>query len=596
MPEERYSQNQNVLQMSSNQSRKALYAPVIFLIVAVTFSILVGCRGGRSNHAGLIEVNRLASVSPETAMAKLDSIDYGSLSERDRHYYDLLSVKVNDKAYVTHESDSLILDVISYYESHRDKEIYPEALYYGGRVYSDMGDYPTALSYFQRALDALGDTKNLKLKACVLSNLSWLLQQLRLYDQAIPYLKESVSIDLSCNDTINTVDDLQRLAALYYSVGNYVEARKYLSTSCDVWRNQPDSVKAFPKMLLAAIMLKTGKLDSALCYIRDIPEVIDRRNRSTALGHSAEIYLKSGILDTAYIYAKELIAPGKRVNSRIGYGVLLSPEMRYFSSIDTVEMYISDYRKILEDYFDENRNQLAMMQRTLYNYQIHERERMKAEQSKDRMRNWVIGGCFILLVMSIVILILRIRQKNTQIELHAALNNIKSLVRQLETDTRMSENIKLEEKIELIDSKSESINSLRMRLRNELLKLYRGGDSGNYISPSILQSSAYHELQEILANGKSLNDDNDLWEKLGIVIEETSPNFKSNIQLLTGGRLTVSELHTAMLIKCGVSPSEMTILFARSKGTISSRRESICEKVFDEKLGTKVIDGIIRLL
>ncbi len=111
MPEERYSQNQNVLQMSSNQSRKALYAPVIFLIVAVTFSILVGCRGGRSNHAGLIEVNRLASVSPETAMAKLDSIDYGSLSERDRHYYDLLSVKVNDKAYVTHESDSLILDV-----------------------------------------------------------------------------------------------------------------------------------------------------------------------------------------------------------------------------------------------------------------------------------------------------------------------------------------------------------------------------------------------------------------------------------------------------------------------------------------------------
>ena len=343
-------------------------------------------------------------------------------------------------------------------------------------------------------------------------------------------------------------------------------------------------------------MLKTGKLDSALCYIRDIPEVIDRRNRSTALGHSAEIYLKSGILDTAYIYAKELIAPGKRVNSRIGYGVLLSPEMRYFSSIDTVEMYISDYRKILEDYFDENRNQLAMMQRTLYNYQIHERERMKAEQSKDRMRNWVIGGCFILLVMSIVILILRIRQKNTQIELHAALNNIKSLVRQLETDTRMSENIKLEEKIELIDSKSESINSLRMRLRNELLKLYRGGDSGNYISPSILQSSAYHELQEILANGKSLNDDNDLWEKLGIVIEETSPNFKSNIQLLTGGRLTVSELHTAMLIKCGVSPSEMTILFARSKGTISLRRESICEKVFDEKLGTKVIDGIIRLL
>jgi hypothetical protein len=40
----------------------------------------------------------------------------------------------------------------------------------------------------------------------------------------------------------------------------------------------------------------------------------------------------------------------------------------------------------------------------------------------------------------------------------------------------------------------------------------------------------------------------------------------------------------------------MTNLLNRSKGAIVSRRESLCFRVFDEKLGTKVIDGIVRLL
>lgn len=79
----------------------------------------------------------------------LDSIKYDGLSDHDRHFFDFLSIKANDKAYVRHESDSLILDVIDYYSSHNKDNIYPEALYYGGRVFSDLGDLPTALRYFR---------------------------------------------------------------------------------------------------------------------------------------------------------------------------------------------------------------------------------------------------------------------------------------------------------------------------------------------------------------------------------------------------------------------------------------------------------------
>lgn len=54
-----------------------------------------------------------------------------------RMYYDLLTVKVRDKAYIRHTSDSLIRNVLRYYEHQDDKKHLPETYYYAGRVYSD---------------------------------------------------------------------------------------------------------------------------------------------------------------------------------------------------------------------------------------------------------------------------------------------------------------------------------------------------------------------------------------------------------------------------------------------------------------------------
>ena len=74
------------------------------------------------------------------------------------------------------------------------------------------------------------------------------------------------------------------------------------------------------------------------------------------------------------------------------------------------------------------------------------------------------------------------------------------------------------------------------------------------------------------------------------------PKFKENLLLLTLGKMTTAELRTALLIKIGIKPSEMIILLGKSNGAIISRRESLCLKVLDKKMGVKVIDGIIRLL
>lgn len=117
------------------------YALLVFVL------LLLGCSENK-HDSRLIDIASTISDSPQEALTRLDSIDYGKLSEADRHYYDLLSIKATDKAYITHKSDSLTLDVIDYYSRNSEDGLYPEALYYGGRVYSDLGNYPTALEFF----------------------------------------------------------------------------------------------------------------------------------------------------------------------------------------------------------------------------------------------------------------------------------------------------------------------------------------------------------------------------------------------------------------------------------------------------------------
>ena len=62
-------------------------------------------------------------------------IAFSSFDEEQRMYYDLLDLKVNDKMYVRHTSDSLIKRITAFYETYGDRDKLLESYYYMGRVY-----------------------------------------------------------------------------------------------------------------------------------------------------------------------------------------------------------------------------------------------------------------------------------------------------------------------------------------------------------------------------------------------------------------------------------------------------------------------------
>ncbi len=396
------------------------------IAVVIMLMLVISC-SQKHPDARLVEIERDVSDHPHEALRRLDSIDVNTLSGSDRHLHDFLTVKSRDKAYIYHTSDNLILDVIDYYSSHQ-REYYPEALYYGGRVYSDLGDYPTALQYFRNALEELpSDTKDLELKCRILSQTGRLLNSLRLYEDAVPYIKQSLEIGKELKDTVGVIYDLQLLGGIYMQAKKLDLAEKLLKNALNFCQNYSDD-RVLSKIVLAQVKYKTGQLDSALNLIRDAPAYQDKAIHNAALAYASNLYLKAGILDTAYTYANELIHSADHAHGETGYLVILSPQLRSYSCQDSLDSYISNYRMLLENYLNHNQQQLAITQQTQYNYSLHERERMRAEVKQKTLRIWlIVGGIGFIVIILFIVMSFTIRSKDKIIQLQLALDRISRL-------------------------------------------------------------------------------------------------------------------------------------------------------------------------
>lgn len=579
--------------------------------IALTFLLLIpGCSD--PGHDGrLTRIEETIPESPEEALSCLDSINPEDLSDADRHYYDLLTIKAGDKGYIRHTSDSTVLSVIDYYSTHKGDGLYAEALYYGGRVYCDMGDSPTALRYFRMALDNLPEnTPDIDLKANILSQTGRLLTDLRLYEEAIPYIEESIRLGEDAEDTVNMVYDIQLLGGTYFRDKKYPSAEHCFNKALSLSPNLPESFKAKSRMYLAAIKYETGDMDSALNLIRGIPESVGPIVRNNAMAYASKIYLQKDLLDSAYVYAYELVHSRDQINKETGYQTLLSPKLRKYIPSDTLYQYFNDYGRLLEAYHDNHKVELSINQQNFYNYQRHEIERRKEEARNLTLVRWIGGISSVCLILIICLLYYKNKTRKALIELHVALENTSKLNGNIngagtgsttaddnfkETGDDLREDVPDSELVKTPFLTTKAEEELREKLRKELLSLYNK-NTVIKISAVILESEAYKRVQEYIRQKQILSYENPLWDELECAVLKSSPKFKDNLQLLTQSRLTSVDLHTALLIKCHIQPTQMSIILGRSKGAIVSRRESLCLKIFGEKLGTKVIDGIIRLL
>lgn len=577
---------------------------VLFSIVTLILSVCGGCSHRKNER--LARISDTISDNPTLAIRSLDSIRPETLTDADRHFYDFLWIKANDKAYVKHHSDSLILDVIDYYSSRKTDPLYPEALYYGGRVNSDLGDYPTALQYYHKAIDVV-EERGIKASFVhsLYSQTGRLLESMRLYDEAIPYIEAALQDTRARHDTINTIHNLHLLGMTNVNSKDYAKANRYLNEALTLSSSLTDTLRrrhltASSLIYLTARHRVAGELDTAVSLIKTLPYKVRPLMRNTALAQAASVYLEAGVFDSAYKAAYELIHNKDMQGKKRGYQIILDSKLLRFSSYDSIAKYATDYATLLDKDFDSNNKTLTLMQRSSYNYNLHEIKREKAEKSNRRLWLGISVVVIVMLCLAILVLWLKYRNKRAMVKLQEAIIKISELEVSLDmhgkTGLRLSHDIGDVPDMSPDSPDMETVDGLKHNLKERLLSLYSHNADEETISPSILKSDAYAKLHRIILSGDTIKDNDPIWHELEELILSISPQFKSNLQILLNGKLTTNDYHTAMLVKCGVAPTQMALLFGRSKGTITSRRETMCKKIMGENLGTKVIDSLIRLL
>lgn len=571
--------------------------PLLVLLMAVT-----GC--SRHYDERLQHIAGIVSDNPQQALDSLASIDSDLLPERDRHFYDLLTIKAKDKAYITHTSDSLILDVMDYFDSNSGDPIYCEALYYGGRVYADMGDYPTALQYYQKALDNLtSGAETSDLRSRINTQTGSLLVQIRLYESAVPYYNEALNQAIQEKDSLSIAYAQRSLGSVYYNLGTMEDggpertrclntADSLLTKALDFSVSLPKEFSAGVRVFLADVRHANSNLGEALTMIRDTPDQINPVLRNLALADAAAIYHDAGIMDTAYMYAHELVVSEDLNNKKAGYRIILLPEFRNRIHPDTLNRYYAEYKNILEAFFDDNRNEMSLLQEGRYNYDLQKRDKEKARRSNERLR-WTIAGVVVLsLVFIILLLYSKYRDKAKIVRMRDELDELENLKYRLKNGVGEKEEV-LQKALAEGKMSLNTATALRKQLHDELTELYK--QSGNIAVPEgIVNSAIYARILDNLAKHECIDDD--MIDELQEVVLKVSPKFLSNLQILTQNKLTKQELRTALLIKSGFSSSEMTVLFARSNGAIISRKKTLGSKVLDSQESVTVISGIIRLL
>lgn len=572
--------------------------------------LFVSC-GRTPLNPTLVELEKMADTMPEVALDSLNCMLKDDLSRADKVYYDFLSVKLADKAIIDHTSDSIILPVIDYYSAHGPKARYAEALYYGGRVYHDIGDFPSAIEYYGEALNQIeGNKESLKLKGNILSQMSSLLNAMRLFNEARRYISMAIEVDKKLNDTVNLMYDLEVLGLNLMNSRNYDAAEHLFRKALNISNKKHHDAALWDSAHIAAVKNYKTEPDSAVQLIKNIPHKVmnvDKYNNDTrqlVYSYAADIYRCAGMPDSAYKYALELVKIKDAKNLKKGYAILLSDELKDLVPEDSIRAYVRHYKNAVESYMNSRGDANALIQNTQYNYSIVERDKQKALEKKRMIERWLALSVIVLLLAIIAVIYYRDKSNRTLIRLRSALDGSRKLRKQLEAGDAKGEDSGQESE-PTAESAAElsaevtteaTAEDLRRQLIVELTAVCDSKKKRLPLSPEIGNSRAYAELQNYIKEKRAIPDTSPLWGELHSVIIEASPNFDRRLQLLSPGKIKTDAYRIMLLIKSGVTPTQICVLIGRTKGALSSRRRILGLKFTDNEISPTMFDNLIYAL
>lgn len=561
-----------------------------YLMLLLSALLFVHC-GPHRYPSQLVLLDSLADHELDSAVTLMQQLKpvMSDASEYDRRYFQLLCVKVADKADLPLPSDTVAWDIVRYYEEDGDSRLLPMAYYYAARICRTQNDAPQALDYLLKANELLDDSRP-RLKGVVNSQMGYLFSQQKLYRNAVDAFKEAYRCDSINNDTTGMILNLRDIG--FDSKSPYVNYDYYLRAFNLAKQQHNDDLIADISAQLANSYYKQGIYDSAEVYIMTAINYNDPQDQNAVNAIAAKIFEKTRGAESALYHYKKLTQLNSIYAKEAGYKGLF--EYTYKRGLlDSAFVNFQQYKKSVDSIQEITATEIVAQMHASYNYQLREKENIKLKEILAYKDKILFIATLIALVIIASISIPYYRMRSRDIKLKANLEKLQSLQEEakIKNSKQISENLatirELEKRIEKLgiqdEKQKEELTLLKEKLEHKTeLGIIAQKEELETLS-RLEDVPVYQLVKEANCTPKEkvrcLTDKE--WVELCKAIDTFYPEFKKRLYGIYP--LKMQEYHICILIKLEISPIIIAALTAHSKESITATRRRLYYKSFGQK-------------
>ena len=275
----------------------SLQIQIKVLLIGLSFSLtLIGCKQKTVYPNTLLRIDSLTIHYSDSALYMLDLLDdfMPTQSEEIQMYHCLLKTKAREGCHKPHTSDSLMKQVVKYYQNNGPSEKLMEAYFLLACVYRDLNDAPFALEYYQKATNVRSENQNHLLKSRAYSQMGTLFAYQGMHFEAVDVYRKA------CYHALKECDSLD-IAELYRKLARSFAARNKMDSTMHYYElaGQYDAKGTVPERI--DVYIRRKEFDKARRILNE--------NRESYSGWG-DYYHGTNKRDSAFVYYQQALNDG----------------------------------------------------------------------------------------------------------------------------------------------------------------------------------------------------------------------------------------------------------------------------------------------
>nr|WP_297030160.1 hypothetical protein [Prevotella sp.] len=547
----------------------------------------------------------LSQDSARSALTILDSIrpDLSKMGKSTQMRYQLVYAKGMNKGYVDFTKDSLMKEIVDYYDNHGTCQQQMLAHYLLGCVYRDLGDSPASLSCYNDAVEKVDTTSSdcdYKLLTRVYEQQGALFLSQSMPQNALSAYQKAEKYAWIAKDTLSAVLSYEHLGNIYEYMGNMNKVIEVYENASRRYRQYGYPVQA-ARALGGAIqaLILTKQYAKAKKYM-DVFEAesgyFQKDSCYSYINYSHYYYLKGlycleSHSDSAKYWFTKCQEFAKTNNNKSFSAYAWYLYYIKHQQMDSVAKY-SEQAFAYNDSanLDMERDLMQKMQ-AIYDYDrwknVAHNEEIKATRANLTLLVSILVSVSVIIIGILTFLVYRKKRKLELQEKEEQENLIRQQIYYTKQELELLRTVNDRKIADVIKEKEQTINKLKEDLKD--IRDKYSNSSLSDVDILLKESSIYKRIKYLELHPKETMREND-WIELEETIEQLIPSF---IPLLKN-RLNVIAYRICLLVKLEISTSSIAILLGLSSSAISKYRKVMLEKLCGRSGKPKDFDEYIR--